>query len=378
MNGADLLVFGLVGLSALAGARRGLTGQLFSLAGLAGGAILGSRVAPSLLESGARSPWVPVTSLVGALVGAVVLQIAAGSAAGIVRGFVVRGPLRLADSAGGVLTGAALGLGVAWLAAVVALHQPGVGLRRTVQDSAILPALVGALPPEDVLHALRRFDPLPLIAGLPDGLPPPDRSVLSSRGARRAARSVVKIEGTSCGLGVQGSGWVIRKGLVATNAHVIAGQEDTRVLAPNGKALEAAAVYVDARNDVALLQVPSLAVSPLEPARRTSSGERVVILGYPEDGPLTAVPGTVASATKLLAPNAYGKRVGVRTVVPFRGSVRPGSSGGPVLNGRGRVVAMTFAATRRTRGGLGVPVAVVLKGLPSRSEGPVSTGPCAG
>ena len=36
--------------------------------------------------------------------------------------------------------------------------------------------------------------------------------------------------GTACGLGVEGSGWVAGDGLVVTNAHVVAGQDDTRVL----------------------------------------------------------------------------------------------------------------------------------------------------
>ena len=43
---------------------------------------------------------------------------------------------------------------------------------------------------------------------------------------RRAERSVVRIEGVACGLTIQGSGWVLRPGLVATNAHVVAGEHE--------------------------------------------------------------------------------------------------------------------------------------------------------
>ena len=61
-------------------------------------------------------------------------------------------------------------------------------------------------------------------------MPAPTASIARADGVRAAADSVVKILGNACGLGVEGSGWVAGNGLVVTNAHVVAGQEDTRVL----------------------------------------------------------------------------------------------------------------------------------------------------
>ena len=58
----------------------------------------------------------------------------------------------------------------------------------------------------------------------------PRAGIVGDPQVRAAARSVVKVLGTACGLGVEGSGWVAGDGLVVTNAHVVAGQEDTRVL----------------------------------------------------------------------------------------------------------------------------------------------------
>ena len=118
-----------------------------------------------------------------------------------------------------------------------ALHQPALGLRAEIRSSAILPRLLDAVPPDSVLQALNRFDPLPLLPGLEETLPPPDPSVLQSPAARAAARSVVKLQGDGVRGRDQGSGWVVRPGLVATNAHVIAGHESTSVLAPNGQML---------------------------------------------------------------------------------------------------------------------------------------------
>jgi S1-C subfamily serine protease len=56
--------------------------------------------------------------------------------------------------------------------------------------------------------------------------------------------------------------------------------------------------------------------------------------------------------------------------------VRSGNSGGPMVDGRGRVVTTVFAATTTgPRGGYGVPNAMVRRVL-DRASGPVSTGPC--
>lgn len=370
---ADVLLVVWLGLMAAQGFFRGFAAQVLSIAGIAIGAFLGSWVAPHIVPG---DP--PLTSLVGALTGAVVLGAAAGSLAGSTRRFVLLRPsLRTLDAAGGALAGGALGLALAWLAAVFFLHEPSLGLRPAVQRSTILPTLVRALPPENVLSALDRFDALPLLPGIDERLPDPDPSVLRSPGARAAAASVVKISGTSCGLGAQGSGWVVRRNLVATNAHVIAGQDDTSVLTPGGQSLGAQPVFVDSLNDIALLRVNGLQAPPLATRGEDGFPKPVVLLGYPRDGALTADAGTAGEPRTVLAPDAYRKRVRPRTVVPLRGTVEPGESGGPVVDRRGVVVAMIFGGTRRGEGGFGVPVALVLRGAdgPLRS---VESGPCLG
>jgi S1-C subfamily serine protease len=270
-----------------------------------------------------------------------------------------------------------MGLALAWLAAVVVLQQPG-GARRAIQESELLPRLLAAVPPEDVLHALGRFDPLPLLPNFATGqLPPPDPSVVNSPAASAAARGVLKIYGSSCGLGAQGSGWVIRRNIVATNAHVIAGQTETHVVTTGAGSLPAQVVYVDPANDVALLRVQRLQIAPLAVDSRGPYPKPVVVLGYPHDGRLTATAGTAGEPRSVLAPDAYRRRVRPRTVVPLRGQVEPGESGGPVVDRRGSVVAMIFGGARTGDGGFGVPVELVLRGLNARLR-PVSPGPCLG
>jgi S1-C subfamily serine protease len=378
VSAIDLLVIGAVGLSAFRGAQRGLVATLLGLAGFAVGALIGSRVAPLLLHGGRHSPWLGVAGLAGALIGGTVVQLGAGAAAQALRRHVLHGPLGAADTAGGVAAGAVLGLALAWLVAVVALEQPGLHLRRDVQRSAILPALLRAVPASTVLDALARFDPLPVVPSLADrSLDRPDPALPRDPGARAARASVVRIQGSACGLGIQGSGWVVRPGIVVTNAHVIAGEHDITVQPPKAGSYPAVPVAVDAGNDVAILRVRGLQAPPLRMSLRDPSGDAVAMIGYPQNGRLTSVPGRAGQPVTALAPGAYGGSVRPRTVVPLRGRLEHGDSGGPVVDHRGRVMAMMFAADRGGAGGFGVPLDAIRNAL-SSARGQVSPGPCIG
>ena len=288
MSALDWLLVAWVALWAVLGAARGMTEQVLSLAGLAVGAALGSRLAPLLLPDGRESPWLPLVALGTAIVGAVLAQAVLLRLAAPLRRLVARHPLRRVDQAGGMVTGAAIALALAWLAGAVALYQPGdgaTGIREEVQRSSILSAALRAVPPDRVLGALARIDPFPVIPLPAAALPPPDESVLRDPVALRARGSVVQIRGRACGLVKQGTGWVVRDGLVATNAHVIAGQDDTRLIPPGGTSLAAQPVYVDRRDDVALLRVPGLDLRPLRARRRAGRPRAGRPHGLPGRGP---------------------------------------------------------------------------------------------
>jgi uncharacterized membrane protein required for colicin V production len=186
----DAAVVAWVLVSALIGLRRGLVLQTLSLVGFAIGAIVGSRLAPHLLENGERSPWLPVASLLGAVTLGTLAQAFAGLAALPLRKRVVAAGLGPVDAAGGLLAGTAFGLALAWLIAVVAVQSPGLDARDPVRRSTILPALIEAVPPRGVLRALARFDPLPVLPGIATDLDPPDpRVVIPLRGSVRHGHS---------------------------------------------------------------------------------------------------------------------------------------------------------------------------------------------
>jgi uncharacterized membrane protein required for colicin V production len=374
----DWIALGIVAISALAGLRRGLVAGLFSVGGFVAGAVIGGRVARHFLAGGATSPYLPLVALAAALVFAAVLQALAGLVGSMARGSLLGAPpLRALDSVGGGVLGAALGLVLVWVVGVVALQIPGqTSLRRAAQRSHVLQRLNRIVPPSRLLAALHRVDPFPSIAGPEVPARPVDPSVLRDPSVSRAASSVVRILGTACGLGVSGSGWVARRGVVVTAAHVVAGQHDTTVVAPTtGTRYSAYALVFDPHDDLAVLRVPGLPAHAL-PLADPRPGATVALLGYPEDGPLTSVPGRVGRTAKVLTQDAYGQGPVVRTITALEGRVRHGDSGGPAVDAAGAVELTIFAAKVGQPAGYGVPTGVVRRVLASGTRR-VSTGPCA-
>ena len=376
MTRLDWIVLAVVVLTALLGLWQGFVISALSAAGVIAGGFIGARVAPHLLPDGAESQYTPLVALIGAAGFAILFEIFGSSIGGAIRRRLPDGPLRTADSVGGLAFGALAGLALVWIAAAVALQLPGQGeLRREVQQSAVLQELNELVPPRRALRALARVDPFPSIVGPAPPAGRPDPSVLRQPGVRSAAPAVVRVLGTACGLGVSGSGWVAGRGLVVTNAHVVAGQDDTTVDSAGSPPLPARAVAFDSRNDVAVLRVPGLNTAPLEQAD-PSSGSSAAILGYPENGPLTAKPARVGRTTVVLSVDAYGRGPVPRRITTLRGQVRPGNSGGPLLDSSGRVVGTVFAARVDGGAGYAVPPDVIDDALARSRQGPVSTGDC--
>jgi S1-C subfamily serine protease len=110
-------------------------------------------------------------------------------------------------------------------------------------------------------------------------------------------------------------------------------------------------------------------------------GTATAILGYPLDGAFDAEPGRLGQTETVDTQDAYGQGRVRRTITALRGRVRPGNSGGPMVDGRGRVVATVFAALTGTprAGGFAVPDALVRDDLKrARTSTAVSTDRCAG
>lgn len=226
--------------------------------------------------------------------------------------------------------------------------------------------------------ALERVDQLPRIAGPTTPVEPPDAAIAADPDVRGVSRSVVRVLGTACGLGVEGSGWVAAPGLVVTNAHVLAGEDDTSVTTVDGASLDATPVHYDPGNDLALLRIdPSIPALELAPEPRRGIGGAV--LGYPENGPYALSPARLGDTSDAASEDAYGNGPIQRRVAFLRGSVRSGNSGGPMVDSRGSVLATVFAATTSgPPGGFAIPNDVVVSALAKPTSAEVDTGPCTG
>ena len=307
-----------------------------------------------MLNGGAESPYAPLAALVGALVIGGIL------ASGLeVLGFRLRrrlgGTLGLLDGVAGFVLVGCVGLGIAWILGAVALQTPGAReFRDSIQRSAILRELNAHLPPSGpIIRALARFDPLPQINGPAPNVGPPDSAIARDPQVRAAAGSVVKILGTACGLGVQGSGWIAGDGIVVTNAHVVAGQDDTTVQ-PGGGGNRA-------RRPGDLVRPAQRHRDPAQLRRRRAGRalgmavnaqgrhRRRAVLGFPENGPYDVEPARLGETRTVLTRDAYGRGPVSRKITALRGLVRSGNSGGPMVDGNGRVVTTIFAVRRRIR-----------------------------
>jgi S1-C subfamily serine protease len=206
----------------------------------------------------------------------------------------------------------------------------------------------------------------------------PPVAPVATAAVARAERSVVRVLGTACGLGIEGSGWVAAPGLVVTNAHVVAGESDTAVeVGGEPPALPAIVVRFDARNDVAVLRVAHLREAPLRVLRRPRAQTPGVILGFPLDGPFAAEPGRIGVTQGVDTSDAYGRGSLLRQLTAVRGLIRPGNSGGPVVTRSGAVLTTVFAATASPgpHGGYGVANDTVRADL-AALRGAVSTEAC--
>jgi S1-C subfamily serine protease len=377
----DWMIFVFVVILALFGLRQGFIVGVLSFGGFALGAFIGTRLGPLLLPQGSASPYAPAFGLVGALLAGAILATGLEGLGWRLRRTTLLIPgVGLLDGALGAALSAALGLGIVWIIAAVAAQIPAAGqLRADIQRSAILSELNQLLPPSGpILNALARLDPLPSIPGRLPALAAPPPRIAADPGVRAASHSVVRVLGTACGLAIEGSGWVARPEEVLTNAHVVAGESDTTVeVEGRPPGLAAQAIAFDPTHDLAVLRVPGLGLPALSLVSSPPDGRGGAILGYPENGPFDVQAGRIGQTEQVVTQDAYGRGPVSRLLTPLRGLVRPGNSGGPVVDSSGEVLTTVFAGTTGAGppGGYGVANATVAHVLEG-ADAPVGTGPC--
>jgi S1-C subfamily serine protease len=140
-------------------------------------------------------------------------------------------------------------------------------------------------------------------------------------------------------------------------------------------------VWFDPKNDLAILRSSGIEGAPaLRLDVKAKVGTSAAVLGFPENGPYDVRPARLGPTRSVLSQDAYGRGPVRRRITSLRGLVRSGNSGGPMVDGEGRVVTTIFAATTGEGSGgsgFGVPASVASKALERAGE-IVDTGPCSG
>jgi S1-C subfamily serine protease len=357
VNWVDVLVLVLALLAGVSGARQGMVAAAASFVGVLAGAVIGVRIAPSLI-AGYESPEVRVALGVSI----VIVLVALGETLGVLLGRAVQRQIdgeavRQVDTFLGAVVQGMAALVVAWLVALPLTKSSAyTELTGAVRDSSVL-RIVDTMMPNVLRQLPSELTRLLDVSGFPDVLAPfsptpitdvgpADPVLLNSPVVRQARASVLKVRGRarSCSRALEGTAFVIAPQRVITNAHVVAGTDRVQVESGDGT-LDATVVTYDPETDVAILKVPGLHAPVLQLAAKPAlSGTSGLVLGYPLDGPYTASAARVRDRIHLRGPDIYNATTVVRNVYTVRAVVRSGNSGGPLLDGAGQVLGLVFGA----------------------------------
>jgi S1-C subfamily serine protease len=357
VNAFDVAVIVLVLAAVLIGLNSGAIPQLAGLLGALGGGAL-AIVALPWLEVPLASIDPPIRAF--AVLAGMLFLVGIGEAIGSGLGQAVASRLRggvlgTLDRFFGGLVGGAQALLIVWLVGGLLAAGPMRGLAVQAQTSLVVRGLNAVLPaPTEIAAELGR---LLDDTGIPDlfvGLEPLPAAPVdvpndpTARAIAAAAQSsTVKVSAVTCEFISTGSGFVIARGYIVTNAHVIAGASTIRVLTVEGGLYDAVPVFDDPELDVALLWVPRLEA----PALRLAAADPIrgatgATLGYPHGGALTIAPAAVAGAYVATGRDIYGDQLVSRRILELRAEVDQGDSGGPLVLADGTVGGVVFAEAR--------------------------------
>jgi S1-C subfamily serine protease len=338
----------------IGGYRQGLVVDLLSLGGLMLGGVVGLFVSPGIAKAIVDGNAQALVALGLGLVLAILGQLVGTTIGTALRQRITWKPARIVDSTVGAIVASLGVLLLAWVFALPISRSSYTGLADQVRRSAVLNAVNDTLPPpppvfDSFLRLFRQH-------GFPEvfsdfgptraaNVPPPDPAVLNSPAVRLAQSRVLKVTGIakSCSRRLEGTAFVYAPDHLMTNAHVVAGVRTPQVHVGN-RELDATVVLYDPGRDVAVLYVRDLRVAPLTFAGAAKSGDDAVVVGYPEDGPFSAVSARVRERITAVGRDIYDRRDVRRDVYALRTRVRPGNSGGPLLAPDGRVYGVIFAA----------------------------------
>lgn len=362
MNILDVLIIVAALGYGFTGFRNGAVVGVLALLGFLVGAILGAQLAEPLGSHLANGRSQVPVAIISVLLLAMLGQLLGSWGGRRLKSRFVRNTGRHVDAGVGLLLGVLSVLLVSWMVAVPLASSPYPSLAAEASHSSIVRGVDDVMPSDmrSLYSRMRIFLDRsgfpPVFGDLPSTTivnvaPPTSLSPSAQAQVRVAERSTFKIYGQapSCSRGIEGSGFVISRHHIMTNAHVVAGTRRVLVVVRPGQQLPATVVLYDPKRDVAVLDVPGLDAARLRFARiPAESAAPAVVLGYPGDGPLDIRTARVRARTTVAGADIYGDSGVEREVYSIRSTVRSGNSGGPLLAVNGRVLGVVFATDLRS------------------------------
>ena len=162
-----------------------------------------------------------------------------------------------------------------------------------------------------------------------------------------------------------GSGFVIsRKGYIVTNAHVVERASEITVIMFDKSRYKAQVIAIDPSVDLAILKVESDKLLPTiefcydEPL----IGETVLAIGNPFGYQHTLTDGIISAIHRDIE---FGEEKVMADLIQTSAPINPGSSGGPLLNINGELIAVNTAIRKASEGiGFAIPVSQLCESLP--------------
>ncbi|MHB8611655.1 MAG: MarP family serine protease [Candidatus Dormibacteraceae bacterium] len=350
----DLVVLAATLIGLANGYRRGFWLSVAQYAGLVIGVLLGATAATAVLN------YLEIQNPVARPLGAVLVLVIAGSLGSSI-GFAAGEPIRrrilrtgahtATDSIGGATLSAIAVLAMCWFLGLSFSRGPSAEIAQQIQRSAVMRTLDHAAPRPPAFLAsvegiLSGVSFPPVFAGLEPSLPAPlpIPSAVDTAGIAHAAATVVKVSSLGCGGLVTGSGFPVAAGYFVTNAHVVSGTTGHTILTVDGAQMQATVIFFDPERDVAVLHVTEYR-GPVLAFGAAGRGTKGATIGYPGGGQEVTSPAIVDGEVTAEGRDIYNSNLVTRQILVMQAHVRPGNSGGPLVDIDGHVIGLVFATS---------------------------------
>ncbi len=159
-------------------------------------------------------------------------------------------------------------------------------------------------------------------------------------------------------------------GYIITNAHVVSGATDIKVVLPDKREFDASVVGVDDSHDIAKLKINGsrLPHAKLGNSQSLIIGEWSIALGNPygflmNDSKPSVSVGVISAVNRSFAPRE--DRRSYRNMIQTDAAINPGNSGGPLVNINGEVIGINTFIFSENGGNIGIGFAIPIDAVKS-------------